>query len=137
MKCKNCELNNEHNSLVLKIESEERMLQLLENNINKKREMLENIKNSKDYTILKNKIEEQLNDFLNQKKEFFKLAAMTILDIIKRDPKKDILIDNILHSDGNPDSQFYFEAYEDKIAEIAANTLCDIALEININNILN
>jgi hypothetical protein len=34
--------------------------------------MLENIKNSKDYAILKNKIEEQLNDFLNQKKEFFK-----------------------------------------------------------------
>ena len=39
LRCKNCELNNEHNSLVLKIESEERMLQLHENEINKKREI--------------------------------------------------------------------------------------------------
>ena len=83
LRCKNCKLNNEHNSLVLKIESEERMLQLHENEINKKREILENIKNNKDYAILKNKIEEQINDFLNHRKEFFKLVAMTILNIIK------------------------------------------------------
>jgi hypothetical protein len=88
LRCKNCELNNEHNSLVLKIESEERMLQLHENEINKKREILENIKNNKDYAILKNKIEEQINDFLNHRKEFFKLVAMTILNIIKPIQKK-------------------------------------------------
>jgi hypothetical protein len=74
--------------LVLKIESEERMLQLHENEINKKREILENIKNNKDYAILKNKIEEQINDFLNHRKEFFKLVAMTILNIIKPIQKK-------------------------------------------------
>lgn len=132
---KNCELNNEHNSLVLKIESEERMLQLLRNDINKNREMLENIKNSEDYAILENKIKEQLNDFLNQKKDLFKLAAGIILGIIKRDPKKDIFISNILNF-GNYDSQISLDFYEEKIAKIAVDTLTESALEINTNNIL-
>ena len=72
---KNCELNNECNSLLSKIESANRMLQLTENELNKKRDLLESIKNSEDYANLKNKIEEQINDFLNHKKEFFKLAV--------------------------------------------------------------
>jgi uncharacterized beta-barrel protein YwiB (DUF1934 family) len=63
LRCKNCELNNEHNSLVLKIESEERMLQLHENEINKKREFLENIKNNKDYAILRNKLKNKSTTF--------------------------------------------------------------------------
>ena len=50
---------------------------------------------------------------------------MTILNIIKQDPTKEILISNILHSDENPDSEFYLISYEEKIAEIAANTLSD------------
>jgi transcriptional regulator with XRE-family HTH domain len=133
---KNWELNSENNSLVSKSESAKRMLQSMENEINKKRDLLWSIENSEDYTNLKNKVEEQLNNFLNQKKELFKLAAMTILDIIKRDPKKDILISNILHSDGNSNSQSYFVSYEEKIAEIAADTLTENALEINTNNIL-
>ena len=137
MICKNCELNNEHNSLVSKIKSQNRILQLTDNELNKKRELLDSIKNSEEYVTLKNKIEEQINDFLNHKKEFFKLVATTILNIIKQDPKKEILISNILHSNENPDSQFYLISYEEKIAEIAANTLSDIALEINTNNILN
>ena len=134
---KNHELNNAHNSLVLKIESEKRMLQLLRNDINKNREMLENIKNSEDYAILKNKIKEQLNDFLNQKKDLFKLAAGTILGIIKRDPKKDIFISNILNFNGNYDSQISLDFYEEKIAQIAVDTLTESALEINTKNILN
>ena len=73
--CKNCELNNEHNSLVSKIKSQNRTLQLTDNELNKKRELLDTIKNSEDYTNLKNKIEQQINDFLNHKKEFFKLVA--------------------------------------------------------------
>ncbi|HET7644782.1 MAG TPA: hypothetical protein VFK40_14855 [Nitrososphaeraceae archaeon] len=137
LKCKHCELNNEHNSLILKIESEKRMLQLLRSNINKNREMLENINNSEDYAILKDKIKEQLNDFINQKKDLFKLAAGTILDIIKRDPKKDIFISNILNSNGNYDSQIYLDFYEEKIAKIAVDTLTESALEINTKNILN
>ena len=35
--CKNCELKNEHNSLVTKIKSQNRMLELTENELNKKR----------------------------------------------------------------------------------------------------
>jgi transcriptional regulator len=134
--CKNCELNNEYNSLVSKIESEKRRFELIENELYKKRQLLNSLNNSEDYDTLKNKVGEYVNDFLNQKKEFFKLAVMTILNIIKRDPKKDVLISNILHSNGNPDSQFYLDSYEEKIAEIAANTLQNIALEINTNNML-
>ena len=137
LKCKNCELNNEHNSLVLKIKSQNRILQLTVNELNIKRELLDTIKNSEDYVTLKNKIEEQINDFLNHKKEFFELVAMTILKIIKQDPKKEILISNILHSNENLDSEFYLISYEEKIAEIVANTLSDIVLEINTKNILN
>ena len=131
-----CKLVNEHNSLVLKIESEKRMLQLLRSNINKNREMLENIKNSEDYAILKNKIEEQLKDFLNQKKGLFKLAARKILNIIKQDPTKDILISIIINSNGNLDSQSFLDSYEEKVAKIAADTIFDFALEINKKNIL-
>lgn len=68
---KNCELNNEYNSLVSKIESEKKILELTENELNKKREILDTIKNSEDYAILKNKIEQQVNDCINQKKGFF------------------------------------------------------------------
>ena len=134
---KNCELTNEHNSLVLKIESSNRLLQLNDHEINKKRDLLDTIKNSEDYTTLKNKIEEQINDFLNQKKDFFKLAITIILDIIKKDPKKEILINNILNSNENLESGFYLISYEEKIAETAANTISNIALELNTNNILN
>jgi transcriptional regulator len=134
---KNCELNNECNSLLSKIESANRMLELTNNELDKKRDILENIKNSEDYIDLKNRIEEQVNDFLNQKKEFFKLAAMTILNIIKKDPEKETLINNILNLNVNPDSRFYLISYEEKIADIAVDTLHNIVLEINTNNILN
>lgn len=134
---KNCELNNEYNLLVLEIESANRMLQLIENELNKKREILDTIKNSEDYAILKNKIEQQVNDFLNQKKDLFKLAIMTILDIIKKDPKKEILINNILNPIENLESGFYLISYEGKIAQVAADTLSNITLGINTHNILN
>lgn len=136
--CKNFELNNEYNSLLSKIESRNKILQITDNELNKKRELLDTITKSEDYATLKNKIEEQVNDVLNQKKDFFKLAVMTILKVMKQDPEKDILINNILNSNENPDSEFYLMSYEEKIAtEISANTLYDIALEIITNNILN
>ena len=134
--CKNCELKNELNSLVSKIESQNRTLQLTENELNKKRDLLDSIKNSEEYANLKNQIEQQLNDFLNRKKEFFKLGVTTILDIIKEDPEKDLLINNILYPNENPQSGFFIISYENKIARIA-DTLSDNALEINTNNILN
>jgi DNA-binding CsgD family transcriptional regulator len=133
---KNWELNNQNNSLVLKIESANRMLELTDDELNKKRELLDIIKNSEDHATLKNKVEEQVNDFLNQKKELLKLAAMTILNIMKQDPEKDILINNILNPNENPDSGFYLISYEEKITDIALDTLSDIALELNTNNIL-
>jgi hypothetical protein len=134
---KNCELNDECNSLLLKIESKNKMLQLTEDELNKKREILDTITDSEEYVTLKNRIEEQVNDFLNQKKELLKLAATTILNIIKKDPEKETIINNILNPNENPNPGFYLISYEDKIANIAVDTLSDIALEINTNNILN
>ena len=134
---KNCELNNECNSLLSKIESQNKILELTENKLNKKRGLLEAIENSKDYTNLKNKVEGQVNDFLNQKKEFFKLAVTTIFDMIKKDPEKEILINNILHPNENPDSGFYLISHEERIAQNAADTLHNHAVEINKNDILN
>jgi DNA-binding CsgD family transcriptional regulator len=134
--CKNCELNNEYNSLVSKIESVKKMLQSMKNELNKKRDLLGSIENSEKYTKLKNKVEEQVNEFVSQKRELFKLAAMTILNIIKEDPKKDLLINNILYPNENPQSGFFLISYEDKITQIA-DTLSDIALEMNTNKILN
>lgn len=133
---KNCELNDECNSLLLKIESANRMLELTENELNKKRELLDTITKSEEYVTLKSRIEEEVNDFLNQKKELLKLSAMTILKIIKEDPKKDILINNILNPKANLNSEFYLISYEEKIAEIAVDSLSDIASEINTVNIL-
>ena len=135
LKCKNCELNNEYISLVSNNESANRMLQLKNNELNKKRVLLDNINNSKDYTILKNKVEEQINDFLNHKKEIFKLAATTILDLIKADPDKDIIINNILYPNENPEFGYFIISYEEKIAQIA-DTLHNNILEINRDNVL-
>jgi DNA-binding CsgD family transcriptional regulator len=134
--CKNWELNKEHDSLVSKIKSQNRTLELTENELNKKIELLNSIKNSEEYANLKNQIEQQLNDFLNQRKEFFKLVVTTILDMIKEDPEKEILINNILYPNENPQFGFFIISYEEKIARIADN-LSDNALEINTNNILN
>ena len=134
---KNFEMNNESNSLLSKLESDKSILQVTENELNKKRDLLDTIKNSEDYATLKKQIGEQINDFLNQKKEFFKLAVMTIFNIIKQDPEKEIVINNIINSNENPDSEFFLGSYEEKIAQIAADTLQNFALEINTNNILN
>ena len=121
---KNCELNDECNSLLLKIKSQSKLLELTKNELIKKRELLNTITKSEDYAILKNKVEEQVNIFLNRKKELLKLAAMTILKIIK-DPERDTLISNILEPNESPDSVYYLISYEE---EIAVDTLHNSAL---------
>jgi DNA-binding CsgD family transcriptional regulator len=125
---KNCELNNECNSLLLKIKSKSKLLELTTNQLIKKRELLNTISNSEDYAILKNQVEEQVNILLNRKKEYLKLTAMTILKIIKEDPERDTLISNILDPNESPDSVYYLISYEEKIAEIAVDTLTNSTL---------
>jgi hypothetical protein len=133
---KNCELNNECNSLLSKMELQNRILEVIETELNKKRELLDTINNSEEYVTLKNIIEKQINDFLDHKKELLKLTAMTILKIMKEDSDKETLINNILNHKEYPDSEFYLISYEEKIADIAVDTLYNLALEINTNNIL-
>jgi hypothetical protein len=53
---------------------------------------------------------------------------MTILKIIKEDPERDTLISNILDPNESPDSVYYLISYEEKIAEIAVDTLHNSAL---------
>jgi hypothetical protein len=125
---KNCELNDECNSLLLKTKSQSKLLELTKNELIKKRELLNTITKSEDYAILKNKVEEHVNIFLNRKKELLKLAAMTILKIIKEDPERDTLISNILEPNESPDSVYYLISYEEEIAEIAVDTLHNSAL---------
>ena len=64
------------------------MLLLTENELNKIKDLSESIKNSEDYTNLKNKVEEQVNDFLNRKKDIFNLAVMAVLDLMKKIRKR-------------------------------------------------
>ncbi|MGZ5486392.1 MAG: hypothetical protein ACXWFB_10860, partial [Nitrososphaeraceae archaeon] len=69
---KNFEMNTECNLILSKIDSANKILQLTDNELNKKREILDSINNSsEDSVTLKNIIEEYVNDFLNEKKEFF------------------------------------------------------------------
>jgi hypothetical protein len=64
------------------------MLLLTENELNKIKDLSESIKNSEDYTNLKIKVEEQVNDFLNRKKDIFNLAVMAVLDLMKKIQKR-------------------------------------------------
>jgi hypothetical protein len=64
------------------------MLLLTENELNKIKDLSESIKNSEDYTNLIIKVEEQVNDFLNRKKDIFNLAVMTVLDLMKKIRKR-------------------------------------------------
>lgn len=64
-------MNNELNSNQRKIDSNNIKLHLIEDKINKKRQLLNTINNSEDYNDLKNKIKEHSEEFLKQKREFF------------------------------------------------------------------
>ncbi len=46
-------MNDESNSLLSRIESQNKILELTEKELNKKRQLLDTIKNSEDYTNLK------------------------------------------------------------------------------------
>lgn len=66
----------------------------------------------------------------------FEIAIRLILDTIKADPEKDILINNILYPSENPNSVYFLLAYEEKIAKIA-EALYNLSVELNTNNTLN
>jgi hypothetical protein len=73
---------------------------------------------------------------LNQKKEFFKLTDTKILDVIKKDREKEILINNILYINENPESGFFLISYEEKNSS-NCRYFTYIVLETNTNTILN
>jgi hypothetical protein len=65
------------------------------------------------------------------------LSTRTTINVIKKDQERQILIKNIFNSHENPDSEFYLMVYEEKIVTEIADTLDNIALDINKNHILN
>lgn len=107
----------------------------LDKQIDKKKELLEDLKDSAYFENVKQKIRNQTNKILNDKKTFFKLAITTILQTIKKDQEKNILIENLLNYKENlPYSEQYLAYYEQKISEMSDN-LHDIISEITTVNI--
>ena len=72
---------------------------------------------------------------LYDKKLFLKLSIMAILQTIKKDQEKNILIENLLNYTENlPYSEQYLVYYEQKISEMS-DTLYDTISEITTVNI--
>jgi hypothetical protein len=72
---------------------------------------------------------------INKKDQVLEFLNTKVISY-EEDPEKDLLINNILYPNENPQSGFFIISYEEKIARIA-DTLYNIALENNTNNILN
>ena len=75
-----------------------------------------------------NRTKEYITELLKQKEPYIRASIMTIIKIIKEDPERDTLISNILDPNESPDSVYYLISYEEKIAEIAVDTLHNSAL---------
>lgn len=84
--------------------------------------------------MLNIKLEIKLTIYYTTRK-LFKSAIMTILQTIKKDQEKDILIYNLFNYTENlPYSEEYLVYYQQKISEMA-DSLYDIISEITVLNI--
>lgn len=126
----NSQLNNEHNILLSKTESEKKSLLFIETMITEETQLLDSINHSEEFNTLKNEIQDHLSEFLNRKKDLFRLTVRTILDIIKEDPENKFFVNNILNP--NISSPCYLKYYEEKIAQIA-DRLQNQVVDINTN----
>jgi hypothetical protein len=107
----------------------------LDKQIERKKELLDDLKDIEYFEKVKQKIRDETNNILYDKKDFLKLAIMTILQTIKKDQEKEILISNLLnYSENLPYSEKYIVYYQQKISEMA-DSLYDIISEITVLNI--
>jgi hypothetical protein len=129
-------LNSDFDQLATQIDCKQKEIKLLDKQIGRKKELLDDLKDNEYFENIKQKIRVQTNKILYDKKSFLKLAIMTILQTIKKDEEKNILIENLLNYTESPQfSEQYFIYYEQKISEMA-NSLFDTISEITTINII-
>jgi hypothetical protein len=122
--------------IVAQIDCKQKEIKSIDKQIDRKKELLDDLKDSEYFENIKQKIRDQTNNILYDKKTFLKLAIMTILQTIKKDQEKNILIENLLNYTENPQfSEQYFIYYEQKISEMA-DSLYDTISEITTINII-
>lgn len=128
-------LSSEFHQRIAHIDCKRKVITSLDKQINRKKELLEDLKDSEYFENMKQKIRDQTNKILYDKKLFLKLSIMAILQTIKKDQEKNILIENLLNYTENlPYSEQYLVYYEQKISEMS-DTLYDIISEITTVNI--
>lgn len=128
-------LTSDYDQLVAQSDFKRKEIKSLDKQIERKKELLDDLKDSECFEKVKQKIKDETNNILYNKKAFLKLAIMTILQTIKKDQEKNILIDNLLNYIENPPySEEYLVYYEQKISEMA-NSLYDTISEITVVNI--
>ena len=128
-------LSIDFDQLVVQIEYKRQEIKSLDKQIERKKELLDDLKDREYFENVKQKIRDETNNILNDKKDFLKLAIMTILQTIKKDQEKDILIYNLFNYTENlPYSEKYLGYYQQKISEMA-NSLYDIISETTVLNI--
>jgi len=134
-KKKLCDLYTDFDKIIAQYDDKQKVIISLDKQIDKKKELLEDLKDSEYFEDVEQKIRNQAKKILNDKKAFFKLAITTILQTIKKDQEKNILIENLLNYKENlPYSEQYLVYYEQKISEMSDN-LYDIISEITAVNI--
>ena len=128
-------LSSEFHQRIAHIDCKRKVITSLDKQINRKKELLEDLKDSEYFENGKQKIRDQTNMILYDKKLFLKLSIMAILQTIKKDQEKNILIENLLNYTENlPYSEQYLVYYEQKISEMS-DTLYDTISEITTVNL--
>ena len=87
-----------------------------------------NLELQDEFNLTQNKIKEYITDLLRQKEPYIRATVVKILNIIKEDPEKEILINN--NNNNNLHSS------DQKISEIVAKVK-DTISEIIVNSIIN
>lgn len=128
LQTKNYEFKEEYKSHLGTIDSKKDELHSIDNELDDKKQLLENMNKSDEYNNLKSNIEKEIDKYLSQKKNFIKLAFETILKFMKKDNDTKYLVNNILYTP-NPFIDHYIDYYKNKIVEMA-DTLYDDIVKI-------
>lgn len=130
------DLSVDFDQLVNQIDFKRKEIKSFDRQIERKKELLDDLKDSLYFENVKQKIRDQTNNILSDKKAFLKLAIAAILQTIKKDQEKNILIYNLLnYTENQTYSEEYLVYYQQKISEMA-DILYDTILEITIHNII-
>jgi hypothetical protein len=104
--------------------------------IRQKRELLYELHSSEDYSKAQNKVKLMVNDLLNDNKKVLSLAITYCFDALKKDPKKEILINSLLSSNEENISSIETVLLQEKLRETVENLYYTISARCT-DNILN